>query len=175
MGGRIARRGRRTRCSYRRPDRRPRLLGVVKDHTERVTVPAANATHAVPQVDPVRAARAPDRAMMNGEDHSVALTQRDDLGSRLHAGPLLGDHELAAREVPRRLGQQDGKLQRKDMLAIQILMQAVVVVRRVLEQKRCRPGLPGRVAASQKIWMAVRIEITITFQTSMTDVRMFQV
>ena len=96
-------------------------------------------------------------AMVNGEDHSVALPERDHLGPRLHAGSLLGQHELAAGEVSSRLRQQDRDLQRKDVLAVEILMQAVVVVRPVLEQKRCRSDLPGGVAASQKIGMRFRI------------------
>ena len=105
------------------------------------------------EVDPVYAASALNRTMVNGEDHSVALPQRHDLGARLHAGTLLGQHELAAGEVSSRLRQQDRDLQRKDMLAVEILVQAVVVIRPVLEQKRCRSDLPGCMATSQKIGM----------------------
>jgi hypothetical protein len=36
--------------------------------------------------------------VMDRERHGVALAQRHDLGARLHARPLLRQHELAAGE-----------------------------------------------------------------------------
>ena len=45
------------------------------------------------------------------------------------------------------------------MLAVQILMQAVIVVRGVPQQKRCRLDLPGRVAAGKVVDVLVRIGI----------------
>jgi len=52
----------------------------------------------------------------------------------LHARALLRHHELPAREVALGLGQENGDLQRKDVLAVKILMQAVVVANPVLQE-----------------------------------------
>ena len=70
---------------------------------------------------------------MHGEDHAIALAQRHDFRTRLHARPLFGQHKFAAVEIALRLGKQDRDLQRKDVLAVQVLMQAVVVVNAVLQ------------------------------------------
>jgi hypothetical protein len=68
-------------------------------------------------------------------DHGrIALTQRQHHRSRLHSRPLLGHHELAAGEIATGLGQQDGNLQREDVLTIEILMETVVIACAVLQQ-----------------------------------------
>jgi hypothetical protein len=85
-------------------------LRVVKDHTESVTVSAAYATDAVPQVDAVYAARSLHRPMMDCEDHSIATLKWHDFRSRLHARPLFGDDELAASEIVLGLRQQNCNL-----------------------------------------------------------------
>src|SRR5207344_1348424 len=53
--------------------------------------------------------------------------------------------------------QQDRDLQREDVLAVEILMQTVVIVRPVLEQQRSRPDLPGGMATGKKIGMFVGV------------------
>ena len=110
----------------------------------------ADAADAVAQVDAIKSAGALHRPVMHRKHHRVALTQRHHLGTRLHARPLLGQHELAAGEIAARLRQQDRDLQRKHMLAVEVLMQAVVVAGAVLQQQRRRPGLAGGVAALQE-------------------------
>ena len=90
-------------------------------------VPRAHPAHAMAQVHPVDAARTLHRTVVDREHHGVTLAQRHDLGPRLHARTLLGHDELAAGEVAPRLGQQDRQLQRKHVLAVEVLMQAVVV------------------------------------------------
>jgi len=60
----------------------------------------------------------------------------------LHAWPLLGQHEFTAGEIPFRLRQQNRQLQRKDMLAVEVLVESVVVARGVLQQERRWPRLP---------------------------------
>ncbi|MNC85217.1 hypothetical protein D3C83_08070 [compost metagenome] len=85
--------------------------------------------------------------MMNREHYGIALAERDHHRPRLHARTLLGDDEFAAGEVPRGFRQQDGRLQREDMLAVEILVQAVIVIGAVLQQQRRRPALACRVAA----------------------------
>ena len=101
----------------------------MKNHAQRMALTAANATHAMAKIDTVRAASALNRTTVDREDHGVTLTQRDDLGPRLHARSLLREHELAAGEICSGFRQQNRDLQRKHMLAVKILMQAVVVVR----------------------------------------------
>ena len=114
--------------------------------------------HAMAQVDPAEnPRRALHRPMMHGKGHRVALTQRHHLGARLHARPLLGQHEFAAGEIAARFRQQDRDLQREHMLAIEVLMQAIVVAFAVLQQQRRRAGLPGGVAALQESVVAFGI------------------
>ena len=62
-------------------------------------LPERNAAHAMPQVYPVRAARAAHRTLSHGEDHAVALPERHHLRARLHARALLRQYEFAAREI----------------------------------------------------------------------------
>ena len=94
---------------------------------------------------------------MHREDHRVALRERHHLGARLHARPLLGDHELAARRSrgpaptagsppaagtrARHRGPDAGSCSR----------------RRRMQQERRRPVLAGRVAALQESGVAVGI------------------
>ena len=65
--------------------------------------PAAQPAHAMAHGDAIDAARAAHRPVMDREDHRLALAQRHHLGARLHARPLLGEHEFAAVEVVARL------------------------------------------------------------------------
>ena len=102
-----ASRSRRARLRASVPQTGTRLsLGVVKNDAERVPVPGPHPADAVAQVDPVVASRTTDRAVMDREHGCIALAQRQDLRSRLHARALLGQHELAASVVPAGLGQQ---------------------------------------------------------------------
>jgi len=70
---------------------------------------------------------------------------------------LLGQNELAAREVLSWIREQDGDLQGEHVRAVQILVQAVVVTRAVLEQQRRRPRLPGGMAAIEELAMLLRV------------------
>src|SRR4051794_35415849 len=94
----------------------------------------AHAAHPVPQIDTVHATRAAHRSMMNGKNAPTARAQRNDLRPRLHARPLLGEHEFTAGEILAGLRQEDRDLQWEDMLTVEILMQAVVVIRPILKQ-----------------------------------------
>ena len=88
------------------------------------------ALHSSPEA--VGALGAAHGAMMHGKDHGIAAAQGHHGGARLHARPLLGQDELAAREVEAGLREQDGGLQRKHMLAVEVLVQAVEVAGDVL-------------------------------------------
>src|ERR1700724_3331059 len=120
-------------------------------------LPGADPAHAVAHVDPIGATGAAYRTMVDRKDHSLALRERHDLRTRLHARPLLGQHEVSAGEVGIRAREQKRDLQRKDMLSVEILMQAVVVALTVLQEERRRLGLSGVVAAVQKRLVAIRI------------------
>jgi hypothetical protein len=106
----------------------------MEDDTERVTMPRANAAYAVSKIGPIHTARTLHRTVMDGEDNRVALPERHDFWPRLHARALLGEHELATREVTFGFGQQNRDLERENVLAVEILMQAVVIVRPVGKQ-----------------------------------------
>src|SRR5438876_1238760 len=90
---------------------------------------------------PVGAASAVDRAVMDREDHGLASPQGNDLTSRLSARALLDQEELAAGEVVLGGAEQHGKLQWKDQIAIEVLVQAVVVAGLVFEDERRWPLL----------------------------------
>src|SRR5579883_768424 len=57
------------------------LCRVVEDDPEGVAVPGPDPTHAVTEIDAVRAARALDRPVVHCKHHRVTLTQRHDLDS----------------------------------------------------------------------------------------------
>src|SRR6185437_14537902 len=67
-----------------------------------------------------------------------------------HPGPLRGDHEFPARELAFGLRQAHRHLQRKHPLAIEVLVQAVAIVRAVLQQEWRRFHLSGGVAALEE-------------------------
>src|SRR5258708_36468892 len=132
-------------------------LRVVKDDAERAAMAGARWPNAVTQFDPIAAAGALCRPMVHRENHAVPLSERHDLCARLHTRTLFREHEFAAREIPFRRRQQERGLQRKDVLAVQVLVQAVEVSRAVLQEERRRPGLPGAMAATEKSRMTARI------------------
>ena len=88
---------------------------------------------------------------MNREYDPITLPKRHNLRPRLHTRPLLRHDELPALKVASGLRQQNRHLQRKHMLAIEILMQAIVVAGFVLEQKRRRFELAGSMTALEEI------------------------
>src|SRR4029434_6330827 len=83
-------------------------------------------------------------------------SQRDHDRAGLHAWPLLGQHEFTSGEIAPGLGEQDRKLQRAHMITIEILMQAVIVVRAIVEHERGWPYLARRVAAVDEFSMLTR-------------------
>src|SRR6266403_3930579 len=111
-----------------------------------MAVAGADPAYAMAHVYAVESARALRGPNMHGESHGVSLSQRHHLGPRLHSRPLLGQHEFAAGKIAARFRKKDHDLQRKHMLAIEVLMQAVVVTGPILQQQRRRPALPGGMA-----------------------------
>jgi hypothetical protein len=74
--------------------------------------------------------------MMNGECNRVALTQRNYLGPRLHSRSLFGEYELPPLKISPRFGEKECHLYRKDMFAIEVLVQTVIVSRALLQKQR---------------------------------------
>ena len=98
---------------------------------ERVAPARAHAAHAVAQVDAIDAARALHRAVVHGEDHarrparSGTTSARDCMRGRCSVST--NSPPVKSRPGSR---QQDRHLQREDVLAVEVLVQAVVVARR---------------------------------------------
>jgi hypothetical protein len=113
----------------------------MKNDTEGVPSAGPQPADAMSHVDAIGSPRPLDRAMVDGEDDALALVERDHLGPRLHAGPLLGEDEFAAREIHAGPREQERDLEREDVFAVEVLMQAVVIAGAVPEQERGRLGL----------------------------------
>jgi hypothetical protein len=73
--------------------------------------------------------------MIHRERHRVTLAKRNHLWPRLHARPLFGEHEFAPCEISLWFREQDRYLYWKDVLSVEILMQAIVVAFGVLEEQ----------------------------------------
>src|SRR5579859_1697668 len=131
--------------------------GVVKDHPERVPAAGLHLAHPMPQTDPVHPAGTLNGSVIHREDHAVAQSQRHDHGPRLHPWPLLDEDKLTARKVPLGLREQKCHLHGEDVLAVQILVQTVVVAADVLQQQRGWPRLPRLVAARNELGVGQRI------------------
>jgi hypothetical protein len=99
----------------------------------------------------MEAARAPHRSLAHGEHDCIALLERHDVRTRLHARPLLGQHQLAAAEIDIGPRQQYCDLQRKHLLAVQILVQAVVVALAITQQQRRGSMLARGAALGQEL------------------------
>ena len=106
-------------------------------------------------IHPIGSARALNWPVVHRKDDALALMQLYDLGSGLHARPLLGENERAAGEILHRIRQQERNLQREYERAINVLMEAVVVAFAILEQKRRRLGLSRAVTPLEELCMAV--------------------
>lgn len=86
----------------------------------------------MPHVDAIKSTRAFHRTMPDWENDAFALPERHDFDARLHAGTLLGQYEFAAVEIGAWVGEQEGDLERKNVVAVNILVQAVVIARTIL-------------------------------------------
>ena len=111
---------------------------VVKDDAQRLAVARPDPAHPVAQVDTIVAACASHGPMADRKDDAITLVERHHLDARLHARPLLRQHELATGEVSIRPREQECDLQWEDVLPVEILVEAVVVPFTVPEQERRR-------------------------------------
>ena len=99
----------------------------MEDDPQRMTMARAQTAHTVPHVNAIAAAFAVHRTVVYRESYSITLTKRNDLWPRLHARTLFGKYKFSASKIGPRLRQQDRHLYGENMLAVQILMQTVVV------------------------------------------------
>ena len=111
------------------------------------------------QGDPVSTARSLRRAVATREDDAFSSDERNHFCARLHPGALLGEEKLAAGEVAAGRGQEEGYLQRKEHLAVDVLVQAIVVVLFVAQEERRGPTLSCVAAAVEKVGMTRRIPV----------------
>jgi len=118
---------------------------------------AADTADTVPQVYAIHATGSFHWTMVNREYDGIALAQRHHLGAGLHPRPLLSEDELTAGEVFFRLGKQNRHLQGEHVLAVEILVQAVVIARPILQKQWCGPGLAGLGTAGTKLSVLSRI------------------
>src|SRR5690606_36612898 len=106
----------------------------MEDDAKRMPAATQHLAHAMAEIYPIRSDRPGYRSVMDGERHRISLVERRDRGTRLHARALLGYDEFPTSELAARRGEKDRDLQRKDVRAIEILMQAVIVTSHVLQQ-----------------------------------------
>src|SRR4051812_20978643 len=108
--------------------------GIMEDNANSVPLARVEFADAVIQLHLVVATHPFHRAAVDGEDGRVALPERQNHGASLHTRPLLGHYQLATFEVLARLIQQDRNLHREDMLAVEVTVETIVVLRRVLQE-----------------------------------------
>src|SRR5438552_19087963 len=101
----------------------------------------ADAADAVSQINAVEPARPLHRAMVHGKGDRIALAERHYFRPRLHARALFGQYELADGEIGPRFRQEDCVLQPYYILAVELLIETIVIIGAILEQHRGGPGL----------------------------------
>jgi pentatricopeptide repeat protein len=116
----------------------------------------------VPEVDAIGPSRALNGPVVDREGHRVVLAKRNDIRSRLHTGPLLREHKVAAGEISLWLGKQDRHLNRKSVLPIEVPVEAVVVAGAVLEEQRSGSQLPCVMASLDEIGVALWVALLDT-------------
>src|ERR1700733_13198397 len=131
----------------------------MKDDAQGMPHAGTDPTHTVAQVHAVMALRSLDRAVVDREGHAIALAQRHDFRTTLHARPLFGQHELATREVLAWLGEKYGYLNRECEVTIEVLVQAVEVAGNILQQQRRWTRLTGIVTSLKKRCVVVGIAL----------------
>ena len=112
-------------------------------------------------VHAIDALAAADRAVVDREDHGVALAQGHDLDARLHARPLLGQDKLAALEVAAGLVQQDRRLQEYKGFAAIAFARANKINRVTMDSPNARFGIMASGKSYEDMRQALR-ELGIT-------------
>jgi hypothetical protein len=73
---------------------------------------------------------------------------------------LLGQCEFTPGEITPGLREEDRDLDRKDEIAIDVLMQTVEIAGAILQQQRRRSGLGGIMAEAEEIGMRRRVALS---------------
>ena len=102
--------------------------------------------------------------MTRGEDQRLSLFQDDHVAPRLCPRPLLNQQAFAAGIVSPAPAQDAGELERERHRAVQVLVQAVVAPRPVLEEQRRRLGLAVLGADGEKPFEILRVRLPSTTQ-----------
>src|SRR5437867_1630843 len=123
-----------------------RLLRVVEDDPQRIARPGGDAADSMAHGPAVDAARALDRTVAGREDDDLTLLGGDRLPPRLRSRSLLHQQEVPAGVVDAASAQEASELERKHDVAVEVLVQAVVAARLVVEQERRRLGLAAPAA-----------------------------
>jgi hypothetical protein len=110
----------------------------------------------MPQIDPIHPATSLHRPLAHSEDNGIALAERHNLGPGLHPWSLFGHHEFSAGKVLAHLREQNCHLQGEDVLPIDVLVETVVVIGSVLQQKWGGIPLSGFVASGNEFPMLSR-------------------
>jgi hypothetical protein len=119
----------------------------MKNKSNRMAMAATDLADTVAQGRPSGAAPfSGGRALVDREQNGVTLLQGDNLGAR-PASHGFGHHEFTPGEVSSGFGEQDGDLQRKDAIPVQVLVQAVIVAGTVFKDQRCGAGLSSLMTA----------------------------
>src|SRR5438309_11254456 len=99
-------------------------LRVMEDDAQGMTMAGTYPADPMAQVHPVNTARAAHRPVMDRENDAIAALQVHYFRPRLHAGTLFGQNKLSSGEIQSWPGEQKSRLERKDLLTIDILVQA---------------------------------------------------
>ena len=122
----------------------------MEDDSERSPAATAQLANAVAHCDPVSSTSTADRAMVDRKDDRFAGSKRHDQNPRLHARPLLGQHEFSALKFFW-VAQEERCLQWKGQVAVKVLVQAIIVSSTIAQEQRRRAHLPSGVAAIDEI------------------------
>jgi hypothetical protein len=95
--------------------------------------------------------------MVDSESHGIALAKWHHFRSRLHPRSLFRKHELSTGKVAHWFWEKNRYLYRKYVLAIEILVQAVIVSLAILEEQWRGPDLSGVVTALDELLMPIWI------------------
>ena len=126
------------------------LLRVVKNKAEGEALPAAQLADTVAYGYPVVSPAASAGTLPYRDYHGVTLLRSHDHAAGLHSGALLYQHKFSAIEVDPRPTQLDNDLQGEISLAVEILVEAVVVTGLVAKEQGRRSGLSARMALPKK-------------------------
>src|ERR1700721_1817039 len=82
------------------------------------------------------------RAVLYRQNDGVALAKRHHLRTALHTRPLLSEHELTASEIFTWLGEQNRNLDWECEITVEVLVQAIEVTRKILQNQGSGARLP---------------------------------